>query len=104
MGSMEEKTDPESDEEFPFSSSSQGVGKTRAFDFEAIHIGTHANLSRQWIFKQVQIRPLRSFCIVLKAKVNVLLPFGPLAIVLHYLTGQHVRSRDITQLSFCYLL
>lgn len=34
--------------------------------------------------------PLRSIYIVLiKAKINMLLPFGPLAILLHYLTGKH---------------
>lgn len=28
--------------------------------------------------------------VVFKAKMNVLIPFGPLAIFLHYLTGKHV--------------
>ncbi|XP_052174660.1 vacuolar cation/proton exchanger 2-like isoform X5 [Diospyros lotus] len=64
MGGEEEKIDLDSDEEIPFTSS-QATSKTRA-------------------------TPLRSIYIVLiKAKINVLLPFGPLAILLHYLTGKH---------------
>lgn len=39
------------------------------------------------------------YIVLIKAKINVLLPFGPLAVVLHYLTGKHVR---LTDLSYCY--
>ncbi|KAK9281986.1 hypothetical protein L1049_004897 [Liquidambar formosana] len=88
MGPIEEKTDLESDEEIPFSSS-PATRKVHAFDFEATHIGPH--VSSTWIYKQIRIRPLKSIYIVLiKAKINMLLPFGLLAILLHYLTGKHV--------------
>ena len=91
MGSIEEKIDLESDEEIPFSTS-QGTRKVHSFDFETSHIGSHAALSTSWIFKKMRTAPLRSVYIVLiKAKINMLLPFGPLAILLHYLTGKHVR-------------
>ena len=89
MGSIEEKIDLESDEEIPFSTS-QGTRKVHSFDFETSHIGSHAALSTSWIFKKMRTAPLRSVYIVLiKAKINMLLPFGPLAILLHYLTGKH---------------
>ncbi|KAJ9693470.1 hypothetical protein PVL29_012305 [Vitis rotundifolia] len=89
MGSIEEKIDLESDEEIPFSTS-QGTRKVHSFDFETSHIGSHAALSNSWIFKKMRTAPLRSVYIVLiKAKINMLLPFGPLAILLHYLTGKH---------------
>ena len=92
MGGEEEKIGLESDEEIPFSSS-QATSKVHGFDFEVPHIGSHAKVSNSWIFKQTRATPLRSIYIVLiKAKINVLLPFGPLAILLHYLTGKHVRN------------
>ncbi|PSR96976.1 Vacuolar cation/proton exchanger like, partial [Actinidia chinensis var. chinensis] len=89
MGHVEEKIDLESDEEIPFSSS-QTTSKAHTFDFEASHVGSHAKLCTSWVFKQMQIRPFGSIYIILiKAKINMLLPFGPLAILLHYLTGKH---------------
>ncbi|XP_052174657.1 vacuolar cation/proton exchanger 2-like isoform X2 [Diospyros lotus] len=89
MGGEEEKIDLDSDEEIPFTSS-QATSKVHGFDFEAPHVGSHAKVSNSWLFKQTRATPLRSIYIVLiKAKINVLLPFGPLAILLHYLTGKH---------------
>ncbi|XP_058226974.1 vacuolar cation/proton exchanger 2-like [Rhododendron vialii] len=87
MDALEETIDLESEEEIPLTSSR---AKAHTFDFEAPHIGPHAKLSNSWFSKQMQIRPFRSIYIVLvKAKINVLLPFGPLAILMHYLTGKH---------------
>ncbi|KAL6334422.1 hypothetical protein AAG906_015000 [Vitis piasezkii] len=78
MGSIEEKIDLESDEEILLA------------HHKTSHIGSHAALSTSWIFKKMRTAPLRSVYIVLiKAKINMLLPFGPLAILLHYLTGKH---------------
>lgn len=95
MGHVEEKIDLESDEEIPFNSS-QTTRKAHNFDFEASQVGSQAIPSTSWV-EQMRFRPLRSIYIVLiKAKINVLLPFGPLAILLHYLTGNHVRSTDFT--------
>lgn len=100
MGALEETIDLESEEEIPLTSS-QAMSKAHPFDFEAPHIGPHAKLSNSWFSKPMQIRAFRSIYIVLvKAKINVLLPFGPLAILLHYLTGKHVRSADFS----CYFL
>ncbi|KAM7483961.1 hypothetical protein LguiB_008544 [Lonicera macranthoides] len=87
MEAIEEKIDLESDEELPFSSS-QGTKKSQSFQFETSHIASHTNASNSWVFKKILISPLRSTYFVLKAKINVLLPFGPLAILLHYLTGK----------------
>ncbi|XP_057459997.1 vacuolar cation/proton exchanger 2-like [Actinidia eriantha] len=89
MGPVEEKIYLESDEEVPLSSS-QATSKIHTFDFEASHIGSHAKLSNSYFSKTIRLGPLRSIYIVLiKAKINFLLPFGPLAIMLHYLTGKH---------------
>lgn len=89
MGHIEEeKIDLES-EEIPFSSS-QATSKAHTFDFEASHIGPHLQrkLSGSWLRRHNRV--LNSIYIVLiKAKINVLLPFGPLAILLHYVTGKH---------------
>ncbi|CAI0410503.1 unnamed protein product, partial [Linum tenue] len=56
------------------------------------HINTSSNhLANSWIVKRMERSPFRTFYIVLiRAKINVLLPFGPLAILLHYFTGKHV--------------
>lgn len=35
------------------------------------------------------------YIVLIKAKINVLLPFGPFAIALHYLTGKHVSLTDL---------
>lgn len=89
MGHVEEKIDPKSDEVVPFNSSQT----KSSFCLEAPQVGSP---STSWV-EQMHFRPLRSVYIVLiKAKINVLLPLGPLAILLHYLTGNHVRSTDFT--------
>lgn len=87
----EEKMDLISDDGNCFSSS-QATSKTDAFELEASHVGSHPHqkLSYSWLFKQRHNIALRSFNIILiKAKINVLLPFGPIAILLHHLTGKH---------------
>ncbi|KAG6758702.1 hypothetical protein POTOM_039061 [Populus tomentosa] len=89
MMPMEEKVEVESDEEIPFSASATGK-KVHPFDSEGNSIASHVDMSKSWILKRIQMGPLRSIYIVLiKAKINMLLPFGPLAILLHYLTGKH---------------
>ncbi|XP_031385386.1 vacuolar cation/proton exchanger 3-like isoform X2 [Punica granatum] len=89
MGPIDERTELDSDEEIPFSTS-PAVRKSHAFDCEAVHLGTRRGALNSWIRKQMGFRTLRSIYIVLlTAKINVLLPFGPAAILLHYLTGKH---------------
>lgn len=95
MGPMEERTDLDSDEEIPFSSS-PNARKVHPFNFETEHLAPRTSIVNSWIHKGSRISPIRSIYIVLiKAKINILLPFGPLAVLLHYLTGNQV-SRALT--------
>lgn len=91
MGSGEESFDLESDE-VPLSSS-HGTSKMETLHYEAPHnhiASPRAFLSTRLFRKMRQISLLRSIYIVLiRAKINVLLPFGPLAILLHHVTGKH---------------
>ncbi|XP_019198808.1 PREDICTED: vacuolar cation/proton exchanger 2-like [Ipomoea nil] len=91
MGSGEESFDLESDE-VPLSSS-HGASKMETLHYEAPHnhiASPRAFVSTRLLRKMRQISVLRSIYIVLiKAKINVLLPFGPLAILLHHVTGKH---------------
>lgn len=98
MGSVEEKIDLDSDEEIPFSVS-QSTNKMHTLNFEpSRHILAHPRFSASWVLREVnRVSILRSIYIVLiKAKINVLLPFGPLAIMLHYLTKRHVRELELS--------
>ncbi|XP_042021386.1 vacuolar cation/proton exchanger 3-like [Salvia splendens] len=91
MGSVEEKIDLDSDEEIPFSVS-ESTNKMHSMSFEpSRHILAHPQFSASWVIRKVnRVSILRSIYIVLiKAKINVLLPFGPLAILLHYFTKMH---------------
>ncbi|XP_019436160.1 PREDICTED: vacuolar cation/proton exchanger 2-like isoform X2 [Lupinus angustifolius] len=62
-------------ESAPFNNSSS------AFDLESSHT------SPLHLPKSFQIRTV--YLVLIKPKINVLLPFGPLAILLHYLTPKH---------------
>ncbi|XP_004303848.1 PREDICTED: vacuolar cation/proton exchanger 3-like [Fragaria vesca subsp. vesca] len=89
MGAIDEKVDLESDEEIPFSSSS-ATNKVDSLNFEMVHLPSRPVMANSWIARHIGIRAVRSIYIVLlKAKINILLPFGPLAILLHYFTGKH---------------
>ncbi|PON71037.1 Calcium/proton exchanger CAX [Trema orientale] len=89
MVSREENTDLDSDEEIPFSSS-PARRKVHSLDFEMGHMHSRSDVAKSRSFNFMRISVLRSIYIVLiKAKINLLLPFGPLAIVLHYITGKH---------------
>ncbi|XP_061373145.1 vacuolar cation/proton exchanger 3-like [Gastrolobium bilobum] len=85
MGSVEKKMDLDFDEEIPFSSS-PSTSKVRTLNFERT-----VDLPKSSFFNILRARCIsRSIYVVLiKAKINMLLPFGPLAILLHYLTGKH---------------
>ena len=92
MGSREEKIDLDSDEEIPFSSSPT-KRKVHSLDFEMDHVHTRSDVPKSRTFNFMRISLLRSIYVVLiKAKINLLLPFGPLAILLHYTSGKHVMS------------
>ncbi|KAJ6836416.1 vacuolar cation/proton exchanger 3-like isoform X2 [Iris pallida] len=54
------------------------------------HIGTLSDATQSFSLRTTLGRLLRSISIVImSAKINVLLPFGPLSIILHYLTRKH---------------
>ncbi|KAI3941046.1 hypothetical protein MKW92_045322 [Papaver armeniacum] len=110
MGAIEEKTnleteDDDIDDEIPlrldnsnihhYVSSSPTARKIHAFDTSShvaslVDIPYSATASYYSSSKRLRNRALMSIYIVLiKAKINVLLPFGPLAIILHYTTGKH---------------
>jgi hypothetical protein len=70
--------------------------KMRSLDFQ--HIGSLAAVAESLSPGSRWRRALTSLRVVIfQAKINVLLPFGPLAVLLHHLTGNHVsfllRSR-----------
>lgn len=89
MVSMEEKLEFESDE-IPLRVL-QPTNKIQTLNCERPHILSHPIFSASWVLRKVhQISVLRSVPIVLiKAKINILLPFGPFAILLHYITNKH---------------
>lgn len=90
MDISSEKIDLESDEESPLTLS-QSAGEKQSFQFEASH--TSLPKSKAHAFRKLQYTAFHSVYVVLfKAKINVLLPFGPLAVALHYLTGSHVKN------------
>ncbi|XP_054780424.1 vacuolar cation/proton exchanger 2-like isoform X1 [Prosopis cineraria] len=89
MGSAEDKIDLDSDEEIAFRPS-PSTTKVHTFDFETANVLSPVNLASSSFFKRTQIRPIRSmYNVLIKAKINMLLPFGPLAILLHYVTQKH---------------
>nr|GMC77385.1 vacuolar cation/proton exchanger 3-like [Ipomoea batatas] len=92
MGRSEEKIDLECDEEIPFSSSpARSKMETMHYETSHNHVGSpRSSSSLRFIKKMHRISILRSiYIVIIKAKINVLLPFGPLAILLHYVTGKH---------------
>ncbi|PIA43311.1 hypothetical protein AQUCO_02000612v1 [Aquilegia coerulea] len=79
-----------SDSPFSSSHSQQHMRKIHVFDTSS-HVTSLVDVPTYTISpKRLRNRALMSLYIVLiKAKINVLLPFGPLAILLHYVTGKH---------------
>lgn len=96
MVSVEEKVEFESDE-IPLRVL-QPTNKIQTLNCERPDILSHPKFSASWVLKKVHpINVLRSVHIVLlKAKINILLPFGPLAIMLHYITNKHVRISKLS--------
>ncbi|KAK9697102.1 hypothetical protein RND81_08G015300 [Saponaria officinalis] len=85
MGSVDEKLDHEFGEEIPLSSKS-GRKEMHSLDFETTPT-IPRDISNSHIIKKLRSGPFSSvYTVLLTAKINVLLPFGPLAIVLHYVT------------------
>ncbi|KAF6174990.1 hypothetical protein GIB67_026478 [Kingdonia uniflora] len=73
--------------ESPFGSSQPR--KIQTFDTSS-HISSFVDVPYTFSSKRLRSTALNSIYIVLiRAKINILLPFGPLAILLHYITGLH---------------
>lgn len=90
MGSMVEDDDPEIEMQ-GLANSLSAPSKTNASDL--LHTGAYSEFAKFLSLKRALKRSLKSINIVImSAKVNLLLPFGPLSILLHYLTKQHVRT------------
>lgn len=66
--------------------SSLGVRNMHTFE----HIGSFAPVAQYNPGRTKRIL-MSIYTVLVKAKTNVLLPFGPVAIMLHYLTGKQVR-------------
>ncbi|KAL4560102.1 hypothetical protein LXL04_032251 [Taraxacum kok-saghyz] len=87
MESTLETIDFESDEESPLTLS-QPIGAKQSFQFET---SSHTTVPKFRTLRRLQFTAFHSVYVVLvKAKINVLLPFGPLAVLMHYTTGRHV--------------
>eukprot|EP00262_Sarcandra_glabra_P000094 TRINITY_DN1012_c0_g2_i1.p1 TRINITY_DN1012_c0_g2~~TRINITY_DN1012_c0_g2_i1.p1 ORF type:complete len:436 (+),score=65.26 TRINITY_DN1012_c0_g2_i1:178-1485(+) len=90
MGPFEVKSDHESEEEILVSTSSSSPTARKTHAFETSRCVTITDVVHAWPHpKRTRGRLPPSLYHVLIAKINILLPFGPLAIVLHYLTGRH---------------
>ncbi|XP_065624531.1 vacuolar cation/proton exchanger 2 isoform X3 [Quercus suber] len=61
--------------------------EVHAFEFETFELRPNENNANSSIFKQIRISLPRNIYIVLfKSRVNMLLPFGPIAILVHHLS------------------
>lgn len=76
------------DEETPLSSSSSTTTASKPHTF---HFDSSLPLPKSSSSSSSTRRISRSiYTVLIKAKINILLPFGPLAIFLHYFTAKHV--------------
>lgn len=100
MGSVSagDKMDADFDEETPFSSTSPSSAsatssaKPHSFHFDS-SLPKSSSSSPSSFFNHSRTRRISKsiYIVLIKAKINILLPFGPLAIFLHYFSGgKHV--------------
>ena len=90
MISMEERIYLEHEE---ISTSQRNRTEVHAFEFETFDLRPNDNNASSSIFKRIWISLPRSIYIVLfKLRVNMLLPFGLIAILVHHLSEKQVRS------------
>jgi Ca2+:H+ antiporter len=103
MGSVSagDKMDADFDEEAPFSSTSPSSANTatsssakpHSFHFDSSSSLPKSSSSSPSFFNHSLTRRISKsiYIVLIKAKINILLPFGPLAIFLHYFSGgKHV--------------
>ncbi|XP_010917335.1 vacuolar cation/proton exchanger 3 isoform X1 [Elaeis guineensis] len=70
-------------------SSSQSIKETPTVEIP--HNISHSNVARSWTFSRILEQLWKSTKVVIfTVKINMLLPFGPMSIILHYLTKIHV--------------
>ncbi|XP_074269528.1 vacuolar cation/proton exchanger 3-like isoform X1 [Silene latifolia] len=85
MGPSDAKVDLDFGEDIPLSSKVNGK-EMHSLDFETSPTVQRGDLNSRFM-KKLRNTPFTSiYTVLIKAKINVLLPFGPLAIVLHYVT------------------
>jgi len=102
MGSMGEDEDPEIEMQ-TLANSLPATRKPYVSDF--LHMGLYSEFAESFSLRRTLRRLWSSINIVImSAKINLLLPFGPLCILLHYLTRKHVRSTILLALGFIFLL
>ncbi|KAH7655305.1 Calcium/proton exchanger protein [Dioscorea alata] len=88
MGPEDEKSDDFEVEMATLVRSSPVLMKTH--NMGTCHIGSFVDFSQPLSVSRVVQRVFKSISVVIfQAKINLLLPFGPLAIILHYLTKKH---------------
>lgn len=92
MEPIDGKSDLEFGEDIPLNSSKPTRKATLSLDFD-----TSSPLQREVpnsrFAKKLRCTPFKSiYYVIIQAKINVLLPFGPLAILLHYLTHKYVSK------------
>lgn len=86
------KLDLEFGEDIPLSSSKASRKGLHPLEFETSS-AIQREIPNSHLIKKLRVSPFNSiYTVLIKAKINVLLPFGPLAILLHYLTDKHVSS------------
>ncbi|KAK9101668.1 hypothetical protein Scep_025098 [Stephania cephalantha] len=87
-GIEEEEEEEKMDLEGAGEASDAPTRKLHPFDATTCHIGSFVDFPYR---KRIRNRALLSvYTVLIRAKINVLLPFGPLAILLHYVTRNHV--------------
>ncbi|XP_073049318.1 vacuolar cation/proton exchanger 3-like [Primulina eburnea] len=81
MGSVHEKVEVESDEEIPLRES-QTTDKIQSFNFDTPSTSQYPKVNRFSLLRSIYV-------VLIKGKINFLLPFVPLTIMLHYLSEKH---------------
>lgn len=76
------------------------VRKMQTFE----HVGSLAAVAQTFAPRRTRSRLFMSiYIVIIQAKINVLLPFGPLAVMLRYLTGKHVRIVNLCMMVYIFL-
>ena len=67
--------------------------EVQAFEFETFELRPNENNANSSIFKRIWISlPRNIYFVLFKSRVSMLLPVGPIAILVHHLSEKQVRS------------